>query len=301
VIERASIDFTVGSRRLFSVRREVARWSFSLEDLLSPDRQLAPPPMGREGFRILSAPRREVANIEARFPGLLIGGRQDYRRHYIDMSGSFEDYLARFSGKTRSTFRRKARKLAEEAGDYRVTLHRTPEEVSAFLDAALPLSARTYQARLLDAGLPASDAAREQMIEAAHQDRLRCFLFSIEARPIAYLSLPIVGSTLFYAHLGYDPDYARLSPGTVLQLEALERLFAEGRFAYFDFTEGDGAHKAMFGTDHVECSSFLLLQPSLANRALLSARGVFDGAVSEAKVAAQRLGLLQKARSVLRA
>lgn len=298
----ASIDFTVGSRRLLSVGRDLATWSFTLEQVLdSAPYALAPPAPGRDGVRVLSAPQAAIPAITACFPHHLIGGRQDYRRHFIDMAGSFEDYLGRFSGKTRSTLRRKGRKLARELGGYTVSEHRTPAEVERFLDAALPLSERTYQARLLDAGLPDDAAARSAMLAAAEDDRMRCFLLHTGGKPVAYLSLPVTGRTLVYEHLGYDPDRARLSPGTVLQLEALERLFAEDRFAFFDFTEGEGAHKAMFGTDHAECSSFVLLDPTLANRALLGARATFDGAVGTAKALAQRTGALAKVRSVLKA
>ncbi|AWW73644.1 GNAT family N-acetyltransferase [Erythrobacter sp. KY5] len=299
--ETAAIDFTIGSRRLLSVGRELATWSFSLEDVLADAPALDPPVPGRDGLRVLSAPVSAIGAITARFPRHLVGGRQDYRRHYIDMSGSYDDYLARFSGKTRSTLRRKGRKLAKEAGEYEITEHRTPAEVEAFLNAALPLSAKTYQARLLDAGLPDSDQSRTQMLRAAQEGRMRCFLLSIGGAAVAYLSLPITSRTLVYEHLGYDPDFARLSPGTVLQLEALQRLFAEERFDYFDFTEGEGAHKAMFGTDHADCASFVLLDPTLANRALLGARAGFDGAVSGAKALATRTGALAKMRAALKA
>lgn len=294
----ASIDFTVGSRRLLSVGRDLASWAFTLEEVLAGETaSLSPPRPGRDGLRVLSAPIHAIAAITACFPHHLTGGRQDYRRHYIAMEGSsHEDYLARFSGKTRSTLRRKARKL----GDYTVTEHRTPAEIEHFLQAALPLSAKTYQARLLDAGLPADASTRKAMLEAAEEDRMRCFLLSVEGEAIAYLSLPVVGRTLVYEHLGYTPEWARFSPGTVLQLEALERLFAEQRYAYFDFTEGEGAHKAMFGTDHADCASFVLLDPTLTNRALLGARAGFDGAVSGAKALAQRTGALAKVRSALR-
>ena len=299
-----SIDFTLGSRRLLSVDRALATWAFSLEDVLAT-RTPSPPERGRDGVRVLSAPRSAIPEIEARFPEALIGARQDYQRHYIDMGGSFEDYLARFSGKTRSTLRRKGRKLAKELGGYEVTEHRSVAEVEAFLAAALPLSAKTYQARLLDAGLPTGEAERKAMLEKAEADAMRCFLLCIgsgeDAQPIAYLALPVEGRTLVYAHLGYDPDHARLSPGTVLQLEALERLYAEERFAYFDFTEGGGAHKAMFGTDHADCADFLLLEPTATNRALIGARGAFDGAVAGAKSLAERTGNLAKLRSALRA
>ena len=260
----------------------------------------APAP-GPDGLRILSAPTERLAAIAARFPGFVAGGRQDYRRHYIDMDGSFADYMARFSGKTRSTLRRKAKKLAEETGGTTITEHRSPAEIEAFLAAALPLSARTYQARLLDAGLPDSPEARRAMLEAAEDDRMRGFLLHAGGQPIAYLSLPVVGATLVYAHLGYDPDHARLSPGTVLQMEALERLFAEQRYRWFDFTEGDGAHKAMFGTGSAQCSSLVLLRPTLANRALLASRGAFDAGVAQAKALAERSGALAQIRARLRA
>lgn len=297
----ASIDFTVGSRRLVSVERELATWAFSLEDLLNEGAPLVPPQPGRDGLRVLSAPRQRIEEIAAMFPDHLVGARQVFRRHYIAMEGkTFDDYLATFSGKTRSTLRRKARKLAREAGAYVVSEHRTPAEIERFLEAALPLSAKTYQARLLDAGLPGSADARRAMLEAAERDEMRCFLLRVEDAPLSYLSLPVAGRTLVYAHLGYDPDYAPLSPGTVLQLEATERLFAENRFAWFDFTEGEGAHKALFGTDSVKCLSFILLERTLANRALLGARVGFDGMVDTARSLAERSGALAKARSALR-
>ncbi|MDJ0643451.1 MAG: GNAT family N-acetyltransferase [Erythrobacter sp.] len=301
-VTNVSIDFTVGSRRLLAVERQLANWSFSLEDVLSSDPDLSPPRPGPDGLRVLSAPVAALPMIVATFPHHLIGGRHLYRRHYIDMAGSFEDYLARFSGKTRSTLRRKARKLAKEVGEaFSISEHRTPAEIERFLDAAVPLSSKTYQARLLDAGLPDTEHARSAMLEAAEADSMRGFLLHADNGPIAYLSLPISNSTLVYAHLGYDPDWARLSPGTVLQMEALERLFAERRYRYFDFTEGEGAHKAMFGTDSVTCSSFVMLEPTIANRALLGARAGFDATIGQAKSLAQRSGALARIRSALRA
>jgi CelD/BcsL family acetyltransferase involved in cellulose biosynthesis len=308
-IARVTIDFTIGARRLASVGRSLSNWRFGLRDVLaaSPSRLAAPQP-GPDGVRVLSAPRDLVPGIVADFSDFLIGSRQDYPRHYIDMGEAgapdFTAYMARFSGKTRSTLRRKAKKFAAEARGMHVSEHRTPEEIERFLELALPLSARTYQARLLDAGLPGSPEARREMLDAAEAGRFRCFLLhagtGAHARPVAYLSLPIEGRVLVYAHLGYDPEWARLSPGTVLQMEALERLYAERRFSHFDFTEGDGAHKAMFATHSAPCSSFVLLCPTAANRALLAARDGFDAAVAGAKALAERSGLLAGTRARLR-
>lgn len=302
-MERSSIDFTVGSRRLLSVPRKLETVAFSLEDVLSG----TPPGSDNkdadcDGLRVLSCPQDAVEGFAAQFPNHVIGGRQDYPRHYIDMSGDYDAYLANFSGKTRSTLRRKQRKLAKQCGgEYRLTEHRTATEVEAFFSEALPLSAMTYQARLLDAGLPESVEARADLLAQADNNGLRCYLLWAGEEPVAYLALPVVGETLVYSWLGYHPDWARLSPGTVLQMEALERLYAERRYRYFDFTEGDGAHKAMFGTHSADCASFVLLKKTLANRALLGARGGFDAAIAGAKAIADRGGALSRVRSLLRA
>lgn len=297
--ETAGIDFTLGSRRLLSVPRRLTTWSFALEDVLACTLADAPS-HGPDGVRVLSAPTARLAQVAVRYPGFLAGGRQDYRRHYIDMSHSFAGYMARFSGKTRATLRRKAKKLAEEVSGFHVTEHRSPAEIETFLTAALPLSAKTYQARLLGAGLPDGPEAHGAMLKAAEADRIRAFLLHAGGKAVAYLALPVVGETLIYAHLGYDPAWARLSPGTVLQMEALERLFGEQRYRWFDFTEGDGAHKELFGTGSAACSSLVLLQPTLANRALLGARAGFDASVLQAKALAARSGTLSRVRAMLR-
>jgi CelD/BcsL family acetyltransferase involved in cellulose biosynthesis len=242
-----------------------------------------------------------VGDIVRHFPDHVMGGRQDYRRYYIDMAGDYDEYLARFSGKTRSTLRRKQRKLADEfGGTLEVTEHRTPAEIEAFLQQALPLSARTYQARLLDAGLPEDDISQTTMLAKAEAGEMRCYLLRARGKAIAYLSLPVEGETLVYAHLGYDPDWAQFSPGTVLQMHALESLFAEQRYRWFDFTEGEGAHKAMFGTGSVECASFLLLKGDVSNRLLLGSLAAFDGSVAAAKALARKSGALAHARKLLR-
>jgi|TARA_R100000049_G_C1952760_1_gene102068 CelD/BcsL family acetyltransferase involved in cellulose biosynthesis len=300
--EPVQIAFTLGARRLFSAQRVLTPMAFSLEDALAGRAPThAEASATADGVRVLSAPLTMVDEIAQRFPGHIAGAREDFRRHYIAMDGSFEDYLARFSGKTRSTLRRKSRKFAQaDGGTLDVRSYSTAEEVSRFLVLALPLSEKTYQARLLDAGLPDSEQARAAMLADAAAGALRCFLLFLHGEPVAYLALPVHGDTLVYAHLGYDPAYAALSAGTVLQMEALRMLFAEDRFRFFDFTEGEGAHKALFGTHSIACCSFILLRPTLANRLLLGTRNGFDAGVALAKMLARESGALASARKLLR-
>lgn len=272
--------------------------AFTLEDLIAKQiPALSVVETGTEGYRVLSAPEGLRPELERRFPRYIVGGMQRYRRHYIDMSKTFDVYLANFSSKTRSTLKRKRRKLEEvAAGTLEIVSFRTPDEMACFFDEAVPLSRKTYQARLLDAGLPEAVRVREEGLKLAAQDKLRAFLLRINGRAIAYLYLPVEGRTLKYAYLGYDPGYAQYSPGTVLQLCALEYLFAERRFSYFDFTEGEGTHKAQFGTDSIAVCSFLLLRPSLANYFLIGSLALFDSTISLTKqlVGTTKIGRIRR-------
>lgn len=298
----ASIRFVVGSRKLFEVQRRLRTVSCKLEQLIaegSPDFGDDDPSL--DGYRVLSVSGAAQAEACRNFPRHALGGLHCYRRHYINMAGTFSDYFARFSSKTRSSFNRKRRKLADlDGGVLDMEAFRRPAEFERFFAEAIPLSQRTYQARLLDAGLPESQAARDAALALAAQDQLRAFLLRVKGHAIAYLYLPVEGATLKYAFLGHDPDFAQYSPGTVLHLQALEQLYAEERYRYFDFTEGEGAHKAMFGTDWVEACSFFLLRANLANRTLLRSLDAFDGLVANAKNVAARSGTLAGVRRALR-
>lgn len=278
------IYFTIASRRLLAVRRNLEQVSFSLDQILSEQVPALPRIDGCDGLKVRSLPAIRHQDLRASYPDMLIGARQRYHRRYIRMEGGFDSYFAHFSGKTRNTFRRKTRRFAEESGgQLDLREYRTPAELDEFLRLALPLSDRTYQQRLFRRGLRGDPESRAAITALAEQDRVRAFLLFSHGEPAAFLYLPVSGSTLVYAHLGYDPDLAAISPGTVLQLAALERLFAEDRFALFDFTEGDGAHKQLFGTEGVDCETFVMLHPTLKNRALLATHGGFGKAVSTGK------------------
>jgi CelD/BcsL family acetyltransferase involved in cellulose biosynthesis len=77
----------------------------------------------------------------------------------------------------------------------------------------------------------------------------------------------------------------------VLQLEAMQDLFGEARFAAFDFTEGEGQHKRQFATGGVACVDVLLLRPGLVNRAVIAGLARFNGAVALLKRVVQGAGL----------
>lgn len=220
-----------------------------------------------------------------------------YRRYYTDLSGTFEAYLAKFSSKSRSTLKKKVRKFAEFSGGEVAWREYRPGALEEFHRLAFPVSETTYQARLLDAGLPGAD---EFLAELPRYDDVRAYLLFHEERAIAYLFCPVVDGNLLYMYVGYDPDYQQWSPGTVLQYLALEAVFAEGRFRTFDYTEGEGPHKEFFATDSVACADLWYFRKTVRNRLIV---GLHDGlrrASAGSVGLLDRLGLKSRLKKLIR-
>lgn len=280
------LRFMIGARTLCTVRKRLVRVPLTLRQAREGAVAALPPlAMGASGYLVTSLPEAQIGTLP--HTGLLALVRQRYTRSFVDLSIGFDCWLAGLSASTRQGLKRKAKRLAAETGGaIDVRRFRTPAELAAFHPVARALSARTYQERLLGAGLP-EDLAALQRLAAA--DAVRAWLLYLRGRPIAYLCCTADGDTLLYTHVGHDPAFAALSPGAVLQLEALRDLFGD-RFGWFDFTEGDGQHKRQMASGGVACVDLLLLRATPANRVLLAALMGFDGSVAFAKKAIQRIG-----------
>lgn len=212
--------------------------------------------------------------------GYLVSSPSRYRRQWIAVRGTFEEYLQKFSAKTRSTLSRKVRKLRETAGaSFEFRVYKRPEEMEEFFTLARIVSEKTYQERLLDAGLPAADDFRAGLVTLAREDRVRGYLLFMEGRPVAYLYCPIHRETriLLYRYLGYDPAVERLSAGTVLQYLALEAIFHDADVTLFDFLEGETPQKELFATGSTLCADLYFFHPTPRVVALVYGRHALDG------------------------
>jgi len=293
-----SLPLRIGARTLFTLRRRLVRRGLSLEEALAGGLPALPPLQESEhGYMVTALPAALTAALTERHAGLKPFARQSYRRSYARLDQDFDAYLGGFSAKSRSTCRRKLRKFAERSGEaIDVRCYRTEEEIGHFFGQARAVSAKTYQERLLDAGLPQGEAALKEMRMLARAGRARGWLLFLDGAPIAYLWAPAQGSTLVYAYLGFDPAFAEHSPGTVLQLEAMRQLMDERAFRLFDFSEGEGQHKRQFATGGVDCVDLLLVRPTAGNLLACHALSGFDRGVALAKKAVSTLGLSRALR-----
>lgn len=287
-----ALPLRIGARTLLTLRRRLRRYAVSLNDALNDAMPTLPALAADEhGYFVTALPKAQLAAIKAPLGDLRPFVRQRYRRHYARLDQAFESYFSGFSAKSRSTLRRKLKRLTERSGGtLDLRRYRDPDDIPQFHALARTVSAKTYQERLLGAGLPDGPEALAEMQRLARAGRGLGWLLFLDGTPIAYLWTPADGATLIYAYLGYDPAFAEYSPGTVLQLEAMRLLMEERTFGLFDFTEGEGQHKRLFATHGIDCIDLLLLRTSAANLMVGYATTGFDAVVATAKRVLRRPG-----------
>jgi CelD/BcsL family acetyltransferase involved in cellulose biosynthesis len=233
---------------------------------------------------------------------LLVYVAHQYRRYFIDLTGKYDEYLAKFSAKSRSTLRRKMRKFEELSGgriEWRI--FRKPGELEEFFRLATPLSQSTYQERLFGHGLGADVADLESALKLAEEDQVRAYLLFLKGQPIAYLFCPVRNGALIYDKQGYDPQHSSCSPGTVLQLLALESLFKERAHSLLDFTEGEGEHKQFFSTRSQLCADIFVLRARPRLVITVMAHAAMEMMTGPLRDVLRRLGFLARVRRLLRA
>lgn len=195
--------------------------------------------------------------------------------HWIELRGSYEAYLKQLKQKARHELRRKINKLSDHLKE-RLTYRefRKPDEMGSFHALALQVSQKTYQEKLLHAGLPSSDRFLQRLQTLATIDLVRAYLLLDDDRPIAYGYCEAQGPALLYVHTGYDPDYRQWSPGIVLLGRMMESLFAEGRFRLLDLDWGEAQWKHYFATNTARGGRILFFRVTVRNLAMVLAHSL---------------------------
>ena len=194
--------------------------------------------------------------------------------HRIRLPDTFQAYLAGLTAKSRTTLRRKVRKLLGQtdplgssgshlleaavvnnraAGIVRVT---RAEDVPWLVQRMTDLSRKTYQYNLLGLGVRDPEQLARDAKAAARRGWLRSYVLLVNGQAVAFMhglqfpgQIPGAsrGGSYDYIDVGHDPAWSSQSPGTVLQYLVIEDLYRHDPPAVFDFGPGDAVHKARFG------------------------------------------------------
>jgi hypothetical protein len=269
-----------------------------------PQQPISPPPItdGTAGF-VYSLPcsadlKKGIYNLGEYFGHVT----SVYRHYHVDTSGSFENYMKRFKGKTLNNLRRKLKRI-ESSNTTVDTLScfRRADEVETFLEIAKGISRLTYQERHLGMSLPVDSQYKKNLADLAANDKFRGYVLYFENRPIAYNLCPIYGKgILLYDYTGYHPDFSKYSPGFVLQFKIIENAFYSPDIMVYDLCTGEGRHKREFATGHINCCDVYYLPSTKSNLVVIRLRMHIENFAESIVAFLGKLGFKDKIKKLLR-
>ncbi len=225
-----------------------------------------------------------------------------YQRRLIDLPSSFDDYVASLGKKTRRNLRSYERKLKQAAEkEIRIVSYTQREEVAPFLDAAIPLSQKTYQWTDIGIGLHDRTGLARQLRVAAERGWMHCYILFHGDAPIAFQVGYRYGDCYFAHDTGYDPSWAAYWPGNYMDMAIVrDQIEQHPDIRWVDFLYGDTFNKQRFSNvSRLERNFYLL--PRTARG--LGIYGSLRSASIVSEVTGQaldRFGLKETLRRVLR-
>jgi CelD/BcsL family acetyltransferase involved in cellulose biosynthesis len=165
---------------------------------------------------------------------------------FLPLPGTWEDYLAGLSSKHRHEIKRKARKLVEEAGEFRI--------VTADDETMIPMLDRFVELHRMSEGpkgvfmVPGMEIFFRRLGEAFCADGVFRLSFIEVGGQLAAGTIGFVwGGTSYLYNSAFDRSWGNLAPGMVLVGEDIRLAIEEG-CGGFDLLKGDYAYKYRFGS-----------------------------------------------------
>jgi hypothetical protein len=250
--------------------------------VVSPDLPVPLDEAVKKGYR---ATVKYGTLIGADFPAIRIdNGSLRYvarygERYVVDLSGSFGEYLYKFSNKSRNTLKRKVKKISETNSRFAtIQDFRSPTDIRTFRDIAIGISRQSYK-REFGWGFREDESFARQLEIDADACLVRGYVLNLRDEPAGYVFCRIDHDVIIYKHLGHDERYTQYSPGTVLLYLLLERLFEESEFRLLDF---DGMehipYKEFFATRMLRCGRVMWFPLTVSNTALVGGHWIITAA-----------------------
>jgi CelD/BcsL family acetyltransferase involved in cellulose biosynthesis len=160
-----------------------------------------------------------------------------YTRALFQPSVDAETYLcAALSAKHRKMIRRQERGLSE-IGRLEYEALTPNDDAAMWIEEFLQLEASGWKGRESSA-LASNESERNYLksiaTEAFRRGRLVMLALRLDGRPIAYKLDFLAGRGAFTFKIAFDENYARYSPGMLLEIENIRRLHAQSRIEWVD-------------------------------------------------------------------
>lgn len=189
------------------------------------------------------------------------------RHFFMRLDGGVDEAFRQISSGLRAEIRRKKKKMIDDFGD-KVELQsfHGSDRLDGALDEVEQIAAKTYQRRL-GVGFQHDDFTRRRLHFCAERGWLRLYVLRLDGRPCAFWMGTVYEGSFCSDDIGFDPQFSRYSPGTVLLGQIIEE-FCRETIQEIDFGPGEAEYKERFGRVEIEESSPFIFAPTLAGLGL---------------------------------
>ncbi|HVB57956.1 MAG TPA: GNAT family N-acetyltransferase [Candidatus Acidoferrales bacterium] len=178
---------------------------------------------------------------------------------------SAEAFRQSLSPKVRKNLKWQAKKMfADYSGEIRLATYGSAAELEVVFADVEEIARKTYQ-RALDVGFSDNSENRARLQLEAEKGWLRAYILYVANKPCAFWLGTLYKGTFHSDFMGYDPAFAKYSPGTYLVANVIDELCqAKGpdKLVQLDFGLGDAQYKQVLGTNSWYESGPYIFAPS---------------------------------------
>ncbi len=217
----------------------------------------------------------------------------------MKMPRNIDEFLVRFKNKHRSELRRTFRLLKKENAE-RVEircLHQI-NDIEYICAAAEEIMKNTYQ-RAMGVGFINNNEHQKRLTLSASKGWLRSYFLYVDKKPSALWIGSIYKDTFFLEFTGFDPQYRKYEPGTLLLLHVIEDLCG-GKVTKIDFGFGDALYKQRFGDTSWRESSIYIYAPTIRSILINVTKSLFTIASKYTEQTLNRFNLVTKIKRLWR-
>ena len=166
---------------------------------------------------------------------------------YIPVEGSWEDYLAKRSGKQRYNLRR-AHKLLDKEGAVEFVQIRDPDEIDSTLRAIDDISRKSQK---FEKGMSLLPDARHRAFfldlagDFLPRGWMSIWQLKVDGKTVGCEFSFVFRGKYYGYYIDFDPAYSRSSPGLILLGNVIKYSF-DNRLSEFHLGAGGGLHKNMW-------------------------------------------------------
>jgi len=216
------------------------------------------------------------------------------------LPGSSEEFYSGLSSHKRKDFRQIFKQVARDfSGQVRVDRCDSPAGLDRALQVVEEIASKTWQ-RQFGGGFTAADVSLTELLRTeAKNGWLRVYTLYVGQKPCAFWIGAVYQGTFYNDFVGYDPAYARYSPGTYLFLRIVEELCSSG-VKEIDFGFSDEEYKKRFANWTWQGSNVYLYAPTRRGVTLSAMKLITTSLNESARYLLERANLIQRVKRVWR-